>query len=161
MDVVTVTWIHWNGTWIWWMEHGPCCSIWNGTWISNSKDSLSIVCLVGQAIVHSCQRVPCGNSFVNRPTCSSGVRSLVFPIATFVAFGVQTLMRITLLWPDPWSMSPINMFDIYHNHLSILHHLSHINNIMPLQLIQVFWYFSSSGLHFKIFPFLFIKNTSN
>ena len=63
------------------------------------KAGLYVVHLVGLAIV------PCGSSALNWPMHSSGVRSPIFPIATLVTFGVQTLMQVTLLWPDPWHMS--------------------------------------------------------
>ena len=52
------------------------------------KYGLSVVRLLGPAVVRSCQRVPHGRSFLNWPTCSSRVQSLMFPIATFLAFGV-------------------------------------------------------------------------
>ena len=64
------------------------------------KDDLSIFPSVSLAVV------PCGSSFLIRPMCLSGVGSSIFPTATLVAFGVQTLMQVTLLWPDPWPMSP-------------------------------------------------------
>ena len=49
--------------------------------------------------------LPCGSSFLNGPMRSSGVQSLIFPIATLVAFGVQTPMQVTLLWHDTWPVS--------------------------------------------------------
>ena len=69
------------------------------------KFGLFVIRLIGVAVVHSCQHFLCGSSFLNRPTCSSGVPSLVFPIVTLVAFGIQTPMQVTLLWTDPWPMS--------------------------------------------------------
>ena len=69
------------------------------------KDDLSIFPSVSLAVV------PCGSSFLIRPMCLSGVGSSIFPTATLVAFGVQTLMQVTLLWPDPWPMSAIQLVD--------------------------------------------------
>ena len=54
------------------------------------KKDLSIVHSIGLAIV------PCESSFLNWPMCLCGVRSQIFPIVTLVAFGVQTLMQVTL-----------------------------------------------------------------
>ena len=53
---------------------------------------LVIVHLVELAVVHSFQCVSLGSSFLNWPICLSGVQSIM----TFVAFGVQTPMQVTL-----------------------------------------------------------------
>ena len=126
------TWIHWNRTWIWWpehwsieMEHGSGernmdlvvpFEMEHGSQILK-KDGLDVIHSVRPAVVHSFQRVPRRSLFLNRPMHSSGVQSLIFPIAIFVAFVVQTLMQVTLLWPDPWPMSDCGTCFWWHRQL--------------------------------------------
>ena len=100
-------------TWICWPEHGSIerehvSGKWNidlvfpfemehGSQIL--KNNLSVIHWISLAII------PHGSLFLNLPTWLSGVWSLIFLIATLVAFGVWTSMQVTFLWPDPWPMS--------------------------------------------------------